>query len=141
MTVPMLPDGTANAYVTEYQNSMMRAMNAGKPFNVGFYLGRHVANDIYRELTPAEIIGSAVASGACGYHAYGYCGLDDGGVMHKMNKLFKQSIKDANGWMDTVIPKIKGERMKQIALLFPSQMATVESYSIDGNEQRRSTCL
>lgn len=141
MTVPMLPDSTPNPYVSEYQNSMMRSMNEGRPFTVGFYLGRHIAFDIYREITPAEIIGSAVASGADGYHAYGYCGLDDGGVMHKLGKAFKKSITDANKWMDTVIPKIKGTPRKQVALLFPSQMSTTESYSAKGNENRRLDSL
>lgn len=141
MTVPQLPDSTPNAYVSDYQNSMIRMMNIGREFSVGFYLGRHTAYDIYREITPAEIIGSAAASGADGIHAYGYCGLDDGGVMHKLSPVFKQSIADGNRWAKQVIPRRKGRPETKTAILFPSQMALAEGYTIEGNERRRLDSL
>lgn len=142
MTVPMTPDAEPNPYASEYQNAMMRAMNPGREFAVGFYLGRHMANDIYREITPAEIIGSAVASGAAGIHAYGYCGLDDGGVMHKLNGPFKASIAAGNRWAKTVLPRIRGERRRQVAVLYPAQMALVEGFTTaEGNQRRRLDSL
>lgn len=140
-TVPQMPDGTPNPYVTDYQNSMMRMMNPEREFSVGFYLGRHMAYDIYREITPAEIIGSAAASGADGIHAYGYCGLDDGGVMHKLSPEFKQSIADGVNWIKQVIPRRKGRPKCKTAVLFPSQMAIAEGYTIEGNERRRIDSL
>ncbi len=141
MTVPQLPNGNANAYVTEYQNSMIRVMNEGREFLTEFYVGKHTEGDIYRELTPAEIIGSAVGSGAFGYHVYGYLGLDDGGCMHKLPKSFHDSIKVGNLWAKAVIPRITGKRIKQAAILFPSQMALMENYTVEGNEARRMDSL
>ncbi len=141
MTVPQLPDGTANAYVTEYQNSMIRVMNEGREFLTEFYVGKHTEGDIYRELSPAEIIGSQVASGAFGYHVYGYLGLDDGGCMHKLPKSFRDSIRLGNTWAKEVIPQITGKRQKQAAVLFPSQMALMENYMVEGNAARRLDSL
>ncbi len=141
MTVPQLPNGNANAYVTEYQNSMIRVMNEGREFITEFYVGKHTEGDIYRELTPAEIIGSAVASGAYGYHVYGYLGLDDGGCMHKLPVSFHDSIRVGNSWAKTVIPRLCGKRIKQAAILFPAQMALMENYTVEGNEARRMDSL
>ncbi len=141
MTVPQLPDGTANAYVTEYQNSMIRCMNPDRPFLTEFYVGKHTEGDIYRELTPAEIIGSAVASGAFGYHVYGYLGLDDGGVMHKLPPEFHDSIRIGNAWARKAIPALAPGRIKQVAVLFPSQMALMENYMVEGNSARRMDSL
>lgn len=141
MTVPQLPDGTANPYVTEYQNSMIRAMNPDREFLVEFYVGKHTEGDIYRELTPAEIIGSAVGSGAFGYHVYGYLGLDDGGVMHKLAKEFHDSIAVGNAWAKRVIPQLSGKHIKQAAILFPAQMALMENYLVEGNTSRRMDSL
>lgn len=141
MTVPQLPDHTPDPYVSDYQNSMMRSMNKNREFAVGFYLGRHTAYDIYREITPAEIFGSAVACGASGIHAYGYCGLDDGGVMHKLLPHFKASIGVGNRWVAEVIPQIKGRVQTRTALVYPSQMALAEGYTVEGNSRRRLDSL
>ncbi len=140
-SVPILDNGDANAYSSSFQNSMIRNMNRNREFYVGFYLGRYLFNDIYSIITPAEIIGTAVASGASGYYSYGYCGLDDGGVMHKIKGPFKESIGTANNWANTVIPKIKSQKKKQIAILYPSGMALVEPYGIKNAERHRLDSL
>jgi hypothetical protein len=116
-------------------------MNPNRPFITEFYVGKHTEGDIYRELTPAEIIGSAVGSGAFGYHVYGYLGLDDGGVMHKLPKEFHDSIRVGNDWAKQAIPLLTPSRIKQIAILFQSQMAVMENYMVEGNTMRRMDSL
>lgn len=83
IAVPVTPDGIADAYVVSCQHSMMRVMNQDKPMTGGIYWGRYIYNDIYVQLTPAEIIGSMTACGMDGYTCYGMNGLDDGGVMNR----------------------------------------------------------
>lgn len=56
ITVPVTPDGIADAYVVSCQHSMMRVMNQDKPMT---------------------------ACGMDGYTCYGMNGLDDGGVMNR----------------------------------------------------------
>ncbi len=141
MSVPCTDEGDADAYASSCQNSMIRCMNPGREFSVGFYLGRYLYQDIYSVVTPCEIIGTAAASGASGHYAYGYCGLDDGGVMHKLGDPFQSSLRDGNNWAKEVLPRIKGARLKQAALLYPAEMALVEPYSIEGNPQRRRDLL
>jgi hypothetical protein len=53
---------------------------------------------------PAEAIGTLVANGAKGFHIYGYSGLDDGGVMYRMDEMFKESLRAGNRWAAEVIP-------------------------------------
>lgn len=96
ITVPITPLGDPDAYVSACQHAMMRAMNRGREFLGGIYWGRFLYNDIYAYLTPSEIIGSIAASGAAGYTSYGVNGLDDGGVMHRMDKGFCDSLAAAN---------------------------------------------
>ena len=74
ITVPVTPDGIADAYVVSCQHSMMRVMNQDKPMTGGIYWGRYIYNDIYAQLTPAEIIGSMTACGMDGYTCYGMNG-------------------------------------------------------------------
>ena len=50
----------------------------------GIYWGRYIYNDIYAWLTPAEMIGTMTACGMDGYTCYGMNGLDDGGVLNRM---------------------------------------------------------
>lgn len=136
ISVPVTPKADAEAYVTGYHHSMMRVMNRGRDFLGGIYFGRYLYNDIYRTLTPSEIIGTIAASGAGGYYAYGVCGLDDGGLLHRMDEPFLEDLKAANRWLDRVLP-ITGRRMKSEAtLMFPSAMALAEDYSLSGEPRR-----
>lgn len=139
--VPVTPYGDADAYVVSCQHSMIRSMNRSRDFSVGIFFGRFLYNDIYKYLTPAEMIGTSVASGAKGYFVYGYCGLDDGGIMHRMDKSFKDSIRIGNEWAKKVIPLIKGKQKKDIAILFPSAMALLEPFLVNGNSERRLDML
>lgn len=141
ITVPVTPYGDADPYIVASQHSMMRAMNTGRPFIGGIYWGRFLYNDIYSVVTPCEIVGSMVANGISGYTSYGMCGLDDGGVLHRMEDTFQQSLSTANEWAKRIIPMIKGDRAKAIALLFPSAMSAFEPMSVDGNKERRIDLL
>ena len=67
ITVPVTPDGYPDAYVVSCQHSMMRVMNEGRPLVGGIYWGRYIYNDIYAQLTPAEMIGTMTACGMDGY--------------------------------------------------------------------------
>ncbi|UOQ84767.1 hypothetical protein [Gracilibacillus salinarum] len=141
ITVPVTPYGDADPYVVSCQHSMMRVMNEGREFIGGIYWGRFLYNDIYATLTPAEIVGSMVANGISGYTSYGMCGLDDGGVLHRMAPSFQTSLQKANSWAKDVIPLIKGSRRKEVAILFPSAMAAFEPMSVNGNKERRMDML
>lgn len=141
ITVPITPMGDPDAYVVSCQHAMMRAMNEGREFIGGVYYGRFIYDDVYEYLTPCEIIGSMVGSGISGYTSYGMCGLDDGGVLHRMPGTFNKSLKIGNEWAKKVIPLINGKRKKQVAILFPSAMALVEPMGIKGNKERRHDLL
>ena len=141
LTVPILEDSSPSAYASSCQNSMMRAMNPDREFTVGFYLGRYLYYDIYNVITPCEMIGMAAASGASGYQSYGYGGLDDGGVMHKLHDPFVSSVRTGNQWLKRILPKINGRRLTQAAVLYPAQMALTEPYFVEGNPRRRQDLL
>lgn len=140
-TVPVTPDGYPDAYVVSCQHSMMRVMNEGKPLIGGIYWGRYIYNDIYAQLSPAEIIGSMTACGMDGYTCYGMNGLDDGGVMNCMDQSFLDSLRLANAWCGEVIPLRRGPRKKEIAILFPSEMALLEPFEVGNNKIRRLDLL
>lgn len=141
ITVPTTPDGYPDAYVVSCQHSMMRVMNEGKPMVGGIYWGRFIYNDLYALLTPAEIIGTMTACGMDGYTCYGMNGLDDGGVLNRMDENFLKSLKVGNEWCAQVIPLEKGMRKKEIAMLFPSEMAHFEPYEVGNNKIRRLDLL
>lgn len=141
ITVPITPYGDPDAYVTSCQHSMMRAMNRDREFLGGIYWGRFLYNDIYEFLTPCEIVGTIAASGAGGYNSYGMCGLDDGGVLHRMSDGFNNSLKTANEWVVKAIPKISGKHKSPVAILFPSAMSAYEPMGVDGNKERRYDLL
>lgn len=103
-------DGYPDSYVVSCQHSMMRVMNQGKPFIGGIYWGRYIYNDLYALLSPSEIIGSMTACGIDGYTCYGMNGLDDGGVMNRMDTHFLDSLRMANEWFSQVICLRKGEK-------------------------------
>lgn len=72
---------------------------------------------------------------------YGMNGLDDGGVMNRMDTHFLDSLRMANEWFSQVICLRKGEKKKEIAILFPSEMAHLEPYEVGNNKIRRLDLL
>lgn len=141
ITVPVTPDGNPDAYVVSCQHSMMRVMNEGKPLVGGIYYGRYIYNDIYTFLTPAEMIGTMAACGADGYTCYGMNGLDDGGILNRMGEDFLESLALGNKWFGEALALKEGQRKKEIALLFPSEMAHFEPYEVGDNKIRRLDLL
>ncbi len=141
LAVPVTPGGDPDAYVVSCQHAMIRAMNPGRPFLGGVYWGRFVYSDIYHSVAPTEILGSIVASGAHGVQSYGFCGLDDGGVLHRMDEGFTRSLSVGNLWARRVIPKLQGERQRDIAILFPAAMSLLEPLRIRGADLRRLDLL
>lgn len=120
---------------------MMRVMNEGKQLVGGIYWGRFIYNDLYAFLTPAEMIGTMTACGMDGYTCYGMNGLDDGGVLNRMDPSFLDSLALGNRWCAEVIPQRTGARKKEIALLFPSEMALLEPFETGNNKIRRLDLL
>lgn len=141
ISVPVTPAGDAEVYVTACHHSMMRSMNRGRDFVGGIYWGRYLYNDIYAVLTPCETVASIVASSASGYTSYGMCGLDDGGVLHRMEDSFHASLSRANEWAKLVIPQLGAKKQTAIAILFPSAMAAYETMHTEGNKERRLDLL
>lgn len=137
MTVPVTPDGFADAWAVSCQHSMMRVMNEGKPLIGGVYWGRYIYYDLYAYLTPCEIIGTMAACGVNGYTCYGINGLDDGGVLNRMEPHFLDSLSAGNRWLSDVLSRRKGSRKKEIAILFPSEMAHFEPFEVGNNKIRR----
>lgn len=139
--VPVTPAGDADAYVVSCQHSMMRCMNRGRDFQGGIFWGRFLYQDIYQELTPCEIVGSIVASGAKGIWAYGMNGLDDGGILDRMDEGFLTSLKTANLWAKQVIPLLEGKPKSDIAILFPAAMAAFEPLIVENGDVHRLDLL
>lgn len=141
ITVPVTPDGYPDAYAVSCQHSMMRVMNEGRQMIGGIYWGRYIYNDLYAFLSPAEMIGTMTACGIDGYTCYGVNGLDDGGVLNRMDQSFLDSLALGNRWCGEVIPLRAGSRKKEIALLFPSEMALMEPFETGDNKIRRLDLL
>ncbi|WP_026494970.1 beta-galactosidase trimerization domain-containing protein [Butyrivibrio sp. WCD3002] len=141
ITVPVLPDGHPDAYVTSCQHSMMRVMNEGRQMIGGIYFGRYIYRDIYQIITPEEIIGTMAACGIDGYNAYGMNGLDDGGVLNQMDDTFMDSLKRGNEFLTRLNAVKKGSRKKEVAILFPLEMSDFEPFEIEGNTTRRLDLL
>jgi hypothetical protein len=123
------------------EGSILRNANSHRPFTAGLYLGRHVNSDIYRVVPPAECIGTHIANGAKGLHIYGYSGLDDGGVMFRMDEMFKDSLRAGNHWAAEVIPLLTAPRAKEVALLFPVEMSLYEPLEVDIEGRHRMDLL
>lgn len=141
ITVPTTPDAYPDAYVTSCQHSMMRVMNEGRTMIGGTYFGRYLYNDLFAQLTPAELIGTMAACGADGYTCYGMNGLDDGGVLNRMEDDFLESLSVGNEWFSKVVMERRGDRVKEIALLFPSAMSDYEPFETGFNKIRRLDLL
>ena len=140
-TVPVTIDGDPDAYVVSCQHAHIRSLNPGRPFLGGIYYGRFLYNDVYRFITPEETVGSIVASGAGGVSAYGFCGLDDGGILHRMDEGFTASLRRANFWAKKVIPLLGKRRQSRVAILFPTAMALLEPLTVEGAGARRHDLL
>lgn len=80
-------------------------MNEGKECVGGIYWGRYIYRDLYAFLTPEEIVGTMTACGIDGYTSYGMNGLDDGGVLNRMEDDFLESLRRGNTWCAEVIPR------------------------------------
>lgn len=140
-TVPVTIDGDPDAYVVSCQHAHIRSLNQGRPFLGGVYYGRFLYNDVYRFVTPEEVVGGMVAQGVSGISAYGYCGMDDGGLMHRMDEGFTVSLARANRWAKDVIPRLGEKQRSRVAILFPTAMALLEPLKVQGAENRRNDLL
>jgi hypothetical protein len=141
MAAPLNAENRADAMALSVEGSIMRCANSHRPFTAGLYLGRHVNGDIYRIVPPAESIATHVANGAKGLHIYGYSGLDDGGVMFRMDEMFKDSLRAGNRWAGKVIPLLDAPRTQEVALLFPAEMSLYEPLEVDTEGRHRMDLL
>ena len=141
IAAPLNAENRADAMALSVEGSIMRNANAHRPFTAGLYLGRHVNGDIYRVVPPAEAIATHIANGAKGLHIYGYSGLDDGGVMYRMDEMFKDSLRAGNHWAAEVIPRLTAPRAKEVALLFPAEMSLYEPLEVDVEGRHRMDLL
>lgn len=143
MTAPLSPEDRADALVVSAEAAIQRGASGERPFTGGLYLGRHVNNDVYAVVPPAEAVATLVAAGASDLHAYGYSGLDDGGVMFRMDGLFKDSLRDGLRWAREVLPLLQDapRRSREVAMLFPAQMSLLEPLELDEGGRHRMDLL
>lgn len=141
IAAPLNAELQADAGVLSVEYAVARSLNFGREFTAGLYLGRHCALDVYRHVSPAEAIATAVAAGAAGLHVYGYSGLDDGGVMGMMDEPFLDSVKIGNRWAARVIPRLTEPRTCEIAMLFPAAMSLYEPLTADPGGRHRMDFL
>lgn len=141
IAAPLNAENQPDAMALSVEGSIMRNANAHRPFTGGLYLGRHVNGDIYSVVSPAEAIATLVANGAKGFHVYGYSGLDDGGVMFRMDGLFKDSLRAGIRWAAGVIPLLDQPRSRETAILFPAEMSLYEPLEIDVGGRHRMDLL
>jgi hypothetical protein len=141
IAAPLNAENRADAMALSVENSILRNANSHRPFTAGLYLGRHVNGDIYRLVPPTESIGTLVANGAKGLHIYGYSGLDDGGVLFRMDEMFKDSLRAGNRWAAEVMPLLNQPRAKEVALLFPAEMSLYEPLEVDTEGRHRMDLL
>ncbi|NNM86309.1 MAG: hypothetical protein HKL96_11215 [Phycisphaerales bacterium] len=141
IAAPLNAENLPDAMALSVEASIMRCANDGRAFTAGLYLGRHINGDIYRTVPPAEAIGTLVAHGARRLHVYGYSGLDDGGVLYRMDATFKSSLRVGNRWAAEVIPLLTSPRTREAAILFPAEMSLYEPLEVDENGRHRMDLL
>ena len=141
LAAPLNAENQPDAMPVSVEGAILRSANGHRPFTGGFYLGRHVNGDILRVVPPAEVIGTLVAAGASNLHAYGYSGLDDGGVLFRMDEGFKDSLRAGNRWASEVMPRIDAPRAKEAAILFPREMSLYEPLPVDEGGRHRMDLL
>lgn len=136
--LPLSADSDPEPYAVSCQHAHIRSLNAGRSFLGGVFWGRFLYNDIYRYLTPEETIGSIVQSGAAGIMAYGCCGMDDGGLLHRMDGGLLDSLSRGNAWAKKVIPCLGERKKSRLAILFPTAMALLEPLAVEGAAEKRA---
>lgn len=141
LAAPLNAENLPDPMPVSVEGAILRSANAHRRFTGGFYLGRHVNGDILRAVPPAEVIGTLVAAGAGNLHAYGYSGLDDGGVLFRMDDVFKDSLRAGNRWAAEVMPLIDAPRAKEVAILFPREMSLFEPLPADEGGRHRMDLL
>lgn len=141
ITSPLNAENAPDAMAVSVEGAILRSANGHRPFTGGLYLGRHINGDIYRTVPPAEAIGTLVAAGAANLHAYGYSGLDDGGVLFRMDDTFKASLRAGNRWAAEVMPLLDAPRTREVAILFPREMSLYEPLSVDEGGRHRMDLL
>lgn len=139
--LPVTADSDPEPYAVSCQHAHIRSMNPGRSFLGGVYWGRFLYNDVYRFVTPEETIGSIVQSGAAGVMAYGWCGMDDGGLLHRMDEGFLKSLQRGNHWAKRAIPCLGQRKKSRTAILYPTAMALLEPLAVEGAEQKRADLL
>ena len=140
-TLPVTADSDPEPYAVSCQHAHIRSMNPRRQFLGGVYWGRFLYNDIYRFVTPEEIIGSIVQSGASGIMAYGWCGMDDGGLLHRMDSSFRDSLSRGNHWAKAVIPQLGAKKKSRVAILYPTAMALLEPLGVEDAAEKRADLL
>ncbi|MBR1584299.1 MAG: beta-galactosidase [Clostridia bacterium] len=140
-TLPVTADSDPEPYAVSCQHAHIRSLNPGRSFLGGVFWGRFLYNDVYRFVTPEETIGSIVQSGAAGIMAYGWCGMDDGGLLHRMNDGFLDSLARGNRWAKQAIPRLGQRKRSRVALLFPTAMALLEPLGVQDADQKRADLL
>ncbi|MGN7862399.1 hypothetical protein ACTJI8_17585 [Microbacterium sp. 22303] len=138
---PLNAENRPDASALSVEASIMRTANAHRRFTAGLYLGRHVNVDVYDVVPPAEAIGTQVAAGAGALHAYGYSGLDDGGVLFRADEVFRASLRTGLDWASQTIPLLEEPRPKEAALLFPREMSLFEPLEVDEGGRHRMDLL
>jgi hypothetical protein len=141
ITSPLNAENLPDAMAVSVEGAILRSANGHHPFTGGLYAGRHVNGDIYRMVPPAEAIGTLVAAGAVNMHTYGYSGLDDGGVLFRMDEIFKDSLRTGNRWAQEVMPLLDQPRAKEVAILFPREMSLYEPLPVDAGGRHRMDLL
>ncbi len=141
ITSPLNAENLPDAMAVSVEGAILRSANGHRPFTGGLYLGRHVNGDIYRTIPPSEAIGTLAAAGAVNLHVYGYSGLDDGGVLFRMDEMFKDSLRAGNRWATEVMPLLTAPRAKEVALLFPREMSLYEPLPADTDGRHRTDLL
>jgi hypothetical protein len=138
---PLNAENRPDAAVLSAEASIARSANGQQPFTAGLYLGRHVNEDVYAVVPPAEALATQVAGGATRLHVYGYSGLDDGGVLYRMDEVFRDSLRAGNRWAAQVIPLLNRPRAKEVALLLPAEMSLYEPLEVDEGGRHRMDLL
>ncbi|MBT0773498.1 hypothetical protein KIH74_31415 [Kineosporia sp. J2-2] len=141
MAAPLNAENRPDASVLGVEGSIARNANGHGDFTAGLYLGRHVNEDVYAVVPPAEAIATQVAAGARRLHVYGWSGLDDGGVMYRADGMFTASLRAGNRWAAEVIPLLTGARPRQVALLFPAETSLLEPLEVDEGGRHRMDLL
>ena len=140
-TLPVTADSDPEPYTVSCQHAHIRSLNPHRGFLGGVFWGRFLYNDIYRFVTPEETLGSIVQSGAKGIMAYGWCGMDDGGLLHRMEEGFMDSLARGNAWAKTVIPRLGARKKSRTAILYPTAMALLEPLAVEGADEKRADFL